>query len=157
MRAVDFYTKHVAPAVAEWQSNVLDERLAMNAAVALNQMADHYYRSFTAGDGRLFGASSPNTLRKVLAKQEPSFALLRDVAEAHKHVTLNRDDRQVTSADQTTVGTMGWGEAEFGYGQFGSPPELVVFLDSNEKRHFSALVDRTVIMWETLLKEFAEP
>jgi hypothetical protein len=73
------------------------------------------------------------------------------VAEAHKHVILDRKGRQLTSADQIGVGSMGFGEAEFGYGKFGGGPELVVELDSNHRRHFSALVEATVTMWRGLL------
>jgi hypothetical protein len=157
MRAQEFFTKHVEPAIAEWRANDCDERLAMNAAVALNQMADHYFHSLPTGDPRLLAASSVRTLRDELGKQEPAFALIRDVADAHKHVKLDRKDRQVSSAEQTTVGSLGWGEAEFSYGRWGGAAELVVTLDSGRKRHFSALVDATFTMWKRLLEASALP
>jgi hypothetical protein len=151
MRAHDFFAKHVEPAVADWRANELDERLAMNAAVALNQMADHYFHSLPAGDGRLLGASSVGTLRDALERQEPAFSLIRDVADAHKHVKLDRKHRKLSSADQTNVGTMGWDDAEWGVAKWDSPPELVVTLDTGKRRHFRGLIETVFTMWQRLL------
>jgi hypothetical protein len=149
--AHDFFSKHVEPAVAAWRSDDLNEQLAMSAAVNLSHMAEHYLRSFTVGDPKLLGASKLDQLRTALDRRAPAFSIIRDVADAHKHVSLDRKGRQLTSADQTAVGSMGFGEAEFGYGKYGGGTELVVELDSGEKRHFSALVDATLAMWRGLL------
>jgi hypothetical protein len=150
-RAREFFAKHVEPAVLEWRASPLDERLAMNVAVALNQLADHYFHTLAPEDPRRFGAPSVSALRNELGKREAAFSLIRDVADAHKHVKLDRKDRHLTSAGQTVAGNMGWGEAEFGYGTFGGAEELVVTLDSGQKRHFSALVDATFELWTRLL------
>jgi len=157
MRGHEFFEKHVEPAVADCRANDLDQRLAMIAAVALNQLADHYFHSFPTGDPRLLGAASPRALRDKLGKQEPAFSLIRDVADAHKHVKLVRKDAQVSTADQTGVGSLGWGEAEYGYGRYGGDAELVVTLDSGHKRHFRALVDATYAMWTRLLQASGSP
>jgi hypothetical protein len=149
--AHDFFSKHVEPAVAAWRADDLNEQKAMSAAVNLSHMAEHYLRSFPVGDPKLLGASKLDQLRAALDKREPAFSIVRDVADAHKHVTLDRKSRQITSADQTAVGSMGYGEAEYGYGKYGGGPELVVELDSKHRRHFSALVEATLAMWRALL------
>lgn len=150
-KAHDFFANDTEPAVAAWLANEQDLRLAKVAAVSLNHMVDHYFHSCAAGDPKLFGASTVGALRTELRNREPAFALINDVADAHKHVTLGRRNRQVTSTDQTSVRPLGYGEAEYGYGRYGGGPEVVVELDSGNKRHFSALVDATLAMWRGLL------
>lgn len=152
-RAHDFFDTHVVPSVEEWRKNPTDLRLAMNAAVALNQMADHFWHAYSAAEPhRVFGSKTVGAFRDALATQRPAFGLLRDVAEAHKHVKLNRHLRAITSAGQTVVGSLGYGEAEYGVGLYGGGPEVVVSLDTGERRHFSALVEETMQMWGILLK-----
>lgn len=149
--ASEFFETHVLPALKEWRANETSERLGMGLAVVLNQTVDRYFHSFPSGDSKLFGAKTVKQLRAELTKKSASFALIRDVADAHKHVKLDRPDRVVTSAGQTAVGRMGYGEAEYGVAKWGSPPELVVTLDNGKKRHFSAIVDETVKLWGSLL------
>ena len=138
--------------MTEWAAAPLEIRLAMNAAVALNQMADHYWHGYASVDpGRVFNTSSAGAFRAELAKRNPEFALLRDVAEAHKHVKLDRPGRAVTSAQQSSVGTTGFGEAGFGEGPFGGGPSIVVVLDDGSKRYLSAVADEVLKLWATML------
>jgi len=57
----------------------------------------------------------------------------------------------VTSAAQFDIGQLGWGEAEWGVGTWGGTSEVVIELDSGEKRHFSALVEDVAEMWRSML------
>jgi hypothetical protein len=117
--AHEFFARHVEPAVAEWRANRLDDRRAMQAAVALNQLADYYFHSVPVGDARRHGAQNVGELRAALGTQAGAFALIRDIADAHKHLTLHRPGCAVTGAGQTGAGRMGWGEAEYGVGEMG--------------------------------------
>jgi len=138
--------------MAEWGAAPLDIRRAMNAAVALNQMADHFWHGFASIEtARVFNTSSPGAFRTELAKGNPDFALLRDVAEAHKHVKLDRPGRAVTSAMQSSIGATGYGEAGFGEGPFGGGPSVVVVLDDGSKRHLSAVAEQVMNLWMTML------
>lgn len=151
-RAHDFFDTHVVPAVKDWRAAPTDLRLAMNAAVVLNQMADYFWHAYQSVDPvRVFQQAAVSDFRRELALRYPSFALLRDVAEAHKHVKLDRPARAITSAAQTRIGRMGWGEAEFGVGVYGGGPEVVIQLDNGKKRHFSALVEEITNLWMSLL------
>ena len=92
-RAHEFFDRHVAPAMEEWRKTPTDIRLAMNAAVALNHMADHFWHGFTAVDpDRVFNKPTPGTFRAELAERNEHFGLLRDVAEAH--ISGRADHRQ---------------------------------------------------------------
>ncbi|HMZ56868.1 MAG TPA: hypothetical protein PLT48_18620, partial [Nitrospira sp.] len=92
----------------------------MNVAVALNQLADHYWHCFE-GTAAVSGATTLVEFRRALTAQCPSFGIIRDVADTHKHFGISRADRNISNASQATVGSMGWGEAEFGVGEWGSP------------------------------------
>jgi hypothetical protein len=151
-RAHEFFDTHVEPAMAEWGAAPLDIRRAMNAAVALNQMADHFWYGFAPVDpGQVFNTSTPGAFRAELAKRNPDFALLRDVAEAHKHVKLSRPARAVTSAQQSSIGATGYGEGRFGEGPYGGGPSVVVTLDNGDKRHLSAVAGEVMKLWTSLL------
>jgi hypothetical protein len=123
----------------------------MNIAVSLNQLADHYWHTFGHNQKNVLGASDLTAFRKALSAAYPSFALIRDVADAHKHFELHRVDRNLSNASQATVGSMGWGEAEWDVGTWGGAPEIVVTYDDGTKHHFSAAVHEVVGMWQTLL------
>jgi hypothetical protein len=151
-RAHDFFDTHVLPTVNEWRNAPLDLRLAMQAAAALNQMADHYWYGYSSENrAQVFNQTAVGDFRRELAARSPNFGLIRDVAEAHKHVKLNRKDRLLTSAGQTTVDKLGYGEAEYGVAEWGGSSEVVIELDGGKRRHFSAALEDVVKMWESML------
>ena len=101
---------------------------------------------------QVYGAADEGSYRSELAAREcPDFGLVRDVADAHRHVTLDRPNRRLTGADQTGVGATAWGEAGFGEGVFGGGPQLVVTLDNDDKRPLTAIMKNVMEMWERLL------
>jgi hypothetical protein len=147
-----FFENHVTPNYKGWFASPLDERLAKNAVADANNMAArvfHYWRS--RDSTKIYGATSEGQYRNELAVREcPDFGLVRDVADAHKHVELDRRNRRVTRADQTAKGGMGWGQGGFGEGVFGGP-QLVVQLDNGTKRPLSAIMKNVIEMWQRLL------
>ena len=147
-RAHLFYDEHIVPTVSEWEASPLEPHRAMNAAVSLNQMADHFFHEYHADPGKVLGASSVSAFRNALTASTPEFGLIRDVADAHKHFKLDRPNRKITDASQATQGSMGWGEAAWGEGQWGSPPEIVVTYDDGTKHHFSTAVRKVMAMWK---------
>ena len=151
-KAHTFFDTHVRPSVESWQKHPIDIRLAMQAAIALNQMADHFWHAYgTVDPGRVFGAATSAAFYKELAARNLHFALLRDVAEAHKHVKLDRPGRSLTGAEQTSVGTTGYGGAGFGTAPWDGGPSIVIELDDGGKEHLSMLVDQVVLLWHSML------
>jgi hypothetical protein len=149
-----FFEGDVEPTVSAWRASPTDLRLAKHAAISLNHLVDYFFHDFhNVAPHRVFNKKNLIGFRRELCVRFPNFALIRDVAEAHKHVELNRTDRVLTSTNQTTVGNLGYGEAEFGIGTYGGGPEVVVELDSRVRRHVSAAVGDVESMWESLLAE----
>lgn len=146
-----FFRQHVLPAIQDWHADETAIHKAMLVATNLNHMADYYWKSFSHEPHRVFGARSLNEFREKLQADCPAYALIRDVCDAHKHLTLDRSTKRVTNAGQTSTARLGWGESKWGDGRWGSPEEVVVTDDSGEKHHFIALVRRTEEKWKHLL------
>ena len=152
--AHEFFSDHVVPNYNAFRTAVLDLRLAMNAAVAVNQMADHYWHSVATIDaGAVFHTSSPEAFRRELALRSRDWAILRDVAEAHKHAHLSRATRSLTTSRQSVVSQFGYGSGAYGSGSYGGK-SIVVTLDNGEAHHFSSLAAKSVAMWKTMLIPF---
>ena len=152
--AHSFYSLHVMPNVAEFRASLLDLRRAMNAAMVIDHMADHYWEAFKGDPTRVYASASLGAFRKELAKECPEWACLRSVAEAHKHVQLDRKNRLVTSASQTSSQTIGYGLAPYGTGPFNGE-SLTVQLDDGSWQHISHIVEQSVSFWEKLLGQSA--
>jgi hypothetical protein len=148
-----FFEGHLRPNYEEWLASPLNERLAKNAVADANNMAArvfHYWRD--RDPSQVYGATDEGRYRDELAQREcTDFALVRDVAEAHKHVTLTRRSRRLTRSDQTAPGATAWNEGGYGEGVFGGGPQLVVRLDKGTKRPLTAIMGTVITMWERLL------
>jgi len=146
-----FYTQAVANHDA-WLAQPTDIRLAMNAAVSLYHMADHYWHSYSRTEPtRVFSTLNAGAFRSEMAKANGHFKILRDVAEAHKHMELDRSSRVVTNANQTAVGAMGFGEGGYGTGPYGGSPSIVIKLDDGTKQHLSYLAGEVKELWLSML------
>lgn len=151
-KAHEFFDTHVNPAYEEWINDPTSIRLAMNVAVALNQMTDHFWHAYTKVDpSRVFCTANSSAFRTELARRHGHFAIVRDVAEAHKHVRLDRGSRVLTGTEQTAVGETGWGEAGFGTGPYGGVPSVVVELDEGTKHHLSHSAKEVLQLWLSIL------
>jgi hypothetical protein len=106
-----FFERHVLLNYRDWLASPLDERLAKNAVADANNMAArvfHYWRSQDLMT-KIQGAASEAQYRDHLSVREcPDFGLVRDVADAHKHVELDRPNRRVTRSNQTAKTEMGY-------------------------------------------------
>jgi hypothetical protein len=152
-----FFDVHLRPNYEEWLASPLDERQAMNALAAANNMAAWALHYWSGRDStKVYGIrkDKESEYRHELATREcPDFALVRDVAEAHKHFHLLRKSppRHATRSDQTQLGATGWGEGGYGEGVYGGGPQLVVTLDDGTERPLAVLMGKVITMWEQLL------
>lgn len=148
-----FLQTHVVPGINDFGASPLDIRKAMNSAVALNQLADYFWRSYSKTDSaRVFHAENVGAFRDELGKRHPEFAIVRDVAEAHKHMTLNRTSRVVTGSAQTAVGSTGYGVSGYNTGPWGGGPSIVVDLDNGSQIHFSSVAKTVFDLWQVMLR-----
>ena len=123
-RAHEFFATHVASSIKDWRGGETELHRAMAVATNLAHMADYFWESFSElAPERVFGTKSVKAFRVELARMHVEFGLIRDICDAHKHLRIDRPDRHVTSAGQSTVTQLGRGEAKWGEGQWNSPPE----------------------------------
>ncbi len=113
----------------------------MNAALNLNQVADYRWHDL-GSDG------SPADLRREIVAKCPSFQLVWDIADAHKHRKISRSDRMVTSAGQAETVHLGYGEAEFGVDEWGSPPLVVIYANDGSMRRLGPVIETVLACWE---------
>ena len=149
--AREFYQKYLKPNYDEWVTNLLDERLAMNTILSANQLVDWHFQELKVGNSVGKSFSSPRLLREdLVANVCADFQIIWDVADSHKHFMLSRVDALIKSAEQTKLGTMGWGQGGYGEGPYGGGPQLLVEYNG-KKRNLSAATQNVVAMWRDLL------
>jgi hypothetical protein len=98
-----YFDQHARPNYEEWLRNRRDERLAKNAVMTASIMAARVLYYWKDRDpGQVYGAQNEHEYREALAAREcADFALVRDVADTHRHVEITRASRQITRYDQT--------------------------------------------------------
>jgi hypothetical protein len=102
----------------EWEASPLEPHKAMSLAVNLNQMADYFWHEHGSDPTKVLGATDLGAFRNALSASLPEFALVRDVAEAHKHFRLSRSiERSLVRSKQPwerCVGTVHFGMTQDG-------------------------------------------
>lgn len=123
----------------------------MNLANSLNNLVEYYWRVFATTDpDRVFRAHSLKAFRAELSQRKEDIALVRDIADAHKHLKLDRVGREITNASQTRGQSVGYGQA---YGLcYGGGELLVVTLDDGQERYFSLVAEGAYTFWSSVLE-----
>lgn len=144
--ARNFFDKHVTPTLNDWRKSPSDERLAMHLASNLNNIIDYYWAAVSVNDqSKVFHKKTLKEFRAELSKTNLNIGFIRDIADAHKHLKLNRSDRNLTNASQTTSQYMGYGNA---YGiAYGGGEMLVITLDNGKEVYFSIIAEATYEYW----------
>lgn len=149
MKPNDYHSLIVAPTVAEFLSDTKDLRRGMLAAMVLFHMADCVA---AAGRDAAEASKALKQLHLELAAQCPDFSLLRDVANAAKHVTLHaRNGRQVHHVNQVSR-RPGFFDAPMGFGYFAEAICVEVKLDDGTTRTLEEVVRSVSRMWEARLE-----
>ena len=105
------------------------------------------------------GFGKPFPYRDHLSRQCEEYSLVWDIADAHKHVELNRGNREITRDSQTKKIHQGhWPKGWFPKGWFPKgwwfeKEELVVVLDSGKRIPLLRILPKVIEMWEELLSE----
>ncbi|WP_281685006.1 hypothetical protein, partial [Thalassobaculum salexigens] len=146
----------VRPDFEAWNSEKANQRLAKHLASNLNNMAARTWSYWKKSHPiNINHTSSEGKYRDfVISNICDDFALIRDIADAHKHVELNRDSRRITRSSQTDSDSIKWDEGCWDEARWDSPEELIITLDDGSKRTFEAVANRVMNMWEELLQSW---
>jgi hypothetical protein len=143
----------VRPSYDGWLSDPLAEWMAKAAVANADTMAERTFVYWQMRDiARVSGARSAYQYRTHLRQNVcADFGLVWDIHDGHKHMTISRNNRQVTRSDQTGVDQMGFGEGGFGEDVYGGPDQIVIQLDDGSKRALSAVMLNVMEMWKDTL------
>lgn len=91
MKPWEFYETFVVGNHTDWQNEPYSVRLAFNLAVAAFHLADHYFRYFEKQNPdfvRRHGKDDDGlrSVQAALIKKQPYFKVIRDMANAYKHL-----------------------------------------------------------------------
>jgi len=129
----------------------------MNAALSAFHMADWVWTTYHEDDPqKVADTARPLAYSLYLADNGyPDFRVIKDIAEAHKHLklTVRTDDRVVLSAGATGLGRIG---ATTRRGLTGTTmaalPKLVIEQQDGTKRAFEDVIGNVINMWEDLIE-----
>jgi hypothetical protein len=126
----DFLNDIVRPNLEEFQLNNSCLRHAVNAVATVDALAAYIFHGHLE---HVFADDS--AYRDALAKQNESFASLRDIAKAQKHVRLTRGNPRVDSAERVQVRSFGaYGEGGYGMTPYGGTSDIVVDVAPGDDR-----------------------
>jgi hypothetical protein len=135
------YDDIVEPNLKEFHDNFASLRHAFNVAAAADALAAHiYWWCVENNPGEVAGITSDTGYREKLAKADSSFALLRDVAKAHKHVKLTRSNPMVSSSEQSTAMSVGYGVRGYSEGRFIGVTQIFIVTESGEALYFENII-----------------
>jgi hypothetical protein len=152
----DFFEDHVRPDFEAWKSEKSNQRLAKHLASNLNNMAARTWSYWKILNPKNINhTSSEGKYRDfIIANICDDFALIRDIADAHKHVEIDRGSRRITRSNQTNNDSIKWDEGRWDETRWDSPEELIITLDDGSKRTFEAVATRVMQMWDKLLQDW---
>jgi hypothetical protein len=124
-------------------------RRARTAAIELHQLADHAAKNSRPAVAVEAIRSQVETHCVFLREGGPvdDITLLRDVAEAFKHHTLDRKSATVRGADAVVASTTGYSMLYFGEGKFGGVEQVVVTRKDGAQRALSSVFQNATDAW----------
>ena len=145
----DFFRTYIIPAYDDWLADRENIRKAKTLAAELNNVVEHYWKTNHQISPNVVGnTSNIKQYRDYLALENPALGLIRDVADSHKHLFLNRASAQIKDANDVEVKSIGYGEA---YGlRYGGGEIIAVTLDSGETAYFDIFAQQAYEYWECI-------
>lgn len=146
----DHLEQIVRPNMADLADAYGDVRRAFNAIAAVDALAGHIWRwCRTNAVHEIEDIQDDSDYRRRLSQKNVDFALVRDMAKAQKHIHLTRGNPQVSGADQVETRSLGWGQARYGEGRYGSPPQVVVETEEGEVHVVETVLCRAIVFLES--------
>ena len=155
-----FWVTHAYPDYQDYMADQGDERKAMHSALSAFHMADYVWTyHHPRSPGKVFDTKNAGDYGGHLATHCCSdFALLRDIAEAHKHMKLTRPNtppRRVTSSTSVRIENIPGvplGSFVLGSSVLGGDA-MMIDLDDGSQRVFGEVLGNVFAMWERLIEQ----
>ena len=149
MNVLDHLELIVRPNMNDLGEGYGDVRYAFNSIAAVDALAGQMWQWCRENAlHEIANISDDIGYRQRLAEANMDFALVRDMAKAQKHIHLTRGSPQVSDADQVKTRSLGWGQARWNEGRWGSPPQVVVGTEDGEVRAVESVLSRALAFLE---------
>ena len=155
-RPQQFWQTHAVPNVREFRKDVGDQRKAMNAALSAFHMHDYVWKTYhDSAPAKVFHQTArPYDFALHLIRKECSdFNLIRDLANAHKHMKLKQNPTRIIGSAQAMFSEPGgswiWLPSWF------LTTEIMVELENGTEVRFAPALEKVVLMWERLIRDLA--
>lgn len=137
--------------MSEWLKSKSDISRCMNLACALNNMFDYDWKTNTEELKVKYSVNSLIELKNKLSALYFNIGMIRDIADSHKHFTIERSNAMVKSADNMKNIFIGFGQ---GFGlRFGGGKILIVHLANGDTHYFDVIVDSVYNFWSQRVSE----
>lgn len=147
--AREFFDEIVVPDFNEFKRDTSSLRTALHSALSLYHLHEWIFASHRCE----LGHSKARDFDKALCADFQEFQLIRDVANAAKHMELTRDPQRITHAANTAVQSTGFGEGRFGVGPFGGGPRVRVHVGPTEFEEFLSVAESVLRMWQKMFAD----
>jgi hypothetical protein len=140
--AREYLDKIVVPDFEEFESDTTSLRKAFHCAQSLFHLHDWVFQDHkpTFSD-----CSDEKCLSQKLAAESRDFAIIRDIANASKHMSL-RGGVILDRADAVSIQSTTFGEGPYGVGPYGGSPRVRIRIDDHDEE-FQTLAKNTLNMW----------
>jgi len=149
-----------AAAIATARQNVM---LAARQAVdVLHHLSDFVFKepSATLTFAKLEDVRTAVEAKCVFLRNATPVAdvgLLRDIADAFKHHRPDRPSATVRASSDVVPLSIGWGQARWDEGKWGSPEQVIITTQGGDKRALSSVLQNVFDAWMTLLGQSLPP
>ena len=167
---IDDYKKYwnevVLPDYEDFMSDVGNLRKAFHLAISLFHMTDWLYWgnkehidanfTFLDKDANSQRVTSESTFSNSICDYDPDFELIRGIANASKHLKLQRPGQHAaspTNAANTYVTSTGYGVGSYSTGPYGGSPRVRLQGPNNQDIELTDLAGGIRDMWLRLCRE----
>ena len=147
--ARDFLNEVVVKDVEDFSAESESLRKAFHCALSLYHLHEWVFASHSSE----LTHKSVRDFDKSLCASSVDFQLIRDIANAAKHMELTRDPQRITHAANTAVQSTGWGEGGYGMGPYGGGPRVRIHVGPTEFEEFSVVSQSVLDMWRTIFTQ----
>jgi len=156
----EFFKEIARPNLEELDAHFDDRRRAFNAVTSVDALAAHLFEWCLVNcPAEVNGLKDDIEYREHLARRNPDFRLLRDMAKAVKHVKVRRSSNSLVGSAGAAidVASFGWGEARRGEARWDSPPQVVATTKDGDKHAVDALAKRVAQFLEQEMNRLGVP
>jgi hypothetical protein len=146
--AREFFDEIVTPDFHDFLADTASLRKAFHCALSLY----HLHEWVFADHGSQLGDASARDFDRRLCSQSTDFQLIRDIANAAKHMVLNRDPQRLTHSANVEIQSTAFGEGAYGQGPYGGGKRARAHVGPTTYEELDAVARDVFNMWTQMFQ-----